>query len=102
MSIIQEAQSRINPKVLLACLVLPLALFMAIGITEVKWAYMMLLFTPFIIFISLKKPFIFPFGLYVFSIPLETLLVMSGSEHGATVTRVLGIITILALALKSF
>ncbi len=101
MSIIQEAQSRINQKVLLAGLALPIALFMAIAITEVKWVYMALLIAPFIIYISLKKTFIFPFGLYVFSIPFEGLQTWSGAEQGATLMRVIGIMTILSLLLKS-
>jgi len=99
---IQGPLSRIYPRGLLIILAVPLVLLTAIGIVEAKWSYLGLLFAVLLIYVSLKKPFIFPFGLYVFSIPFETLLVMSGSSHGATVTRVLGIITILILALKSY
>ena len=101
MNIIQEACSRIDRGGLLAGLALPLALIVAIAITDVKWVYILLLCVPFIIYISLKKPFIFPFGLYVFSIPFENLLIMSGAQQGATLTRVIGLLTIFSLLVKS-
>lgn len=75
-------------------------LLTATAITESKWIYLGFLSVPFIIYVSLKKPFVFPFGFYVLSIPFESLLVMTGSQHGATFARGLGILTILVLALK--
>ncbi|MDA8172454.1 MAG: O-antigen ligase family protein [Nitrospiraceae bacterium] len=93
--------SGINPKILATVVALPLAVLVAIAITQVEWSYAaLLLCAPFIVYLAMKRPFIFPFGLYVFSIPFENLLVMNGSAHGATLTRLLGVMAILALLLK--
>ncbi len=69
----------------------------ASAIMEMKWRYLVILIAPFLIYLSFERPFIFPFGLYAFSIPFENLLVMSGAKEGATLTKVLGVATILAL-----
>lgn len=75
-------------------------LLTAIAVTEAKWIYLGLLYFPFVIYGSLRKPFLFPFGAYVLSIPFENLLVMTGAQHGATLTKLLGIFTIFILAIK--
>ncbi len=93
--------SRINPRALAGGLALPMALLIAMTITGAGWQYAAILAcVPLGVYLFVKKPFIFPFGLYIFSIPFENLLVMNGSEHGATLTRLLGMMAILALVVK--
>jgi len=96
----QSARVHYNPGIILFFWGLLSVLVAAIAITEAKWIYLGLIAAPFIIYVSLTRPFIFPFGIYVFSIPFENLLVLSGAAHGATLNRLMGIMTILVLALK--
>ncbi|MDA8387665.1 MAG: O-antigen ligase family protein [Nitrospiraceae bacterium] len=98
---VREPISPIQSKVLWACIGTVLAFSVALAITEGTWIdSMLVLFAPLAVYLSLQRPFIFPVGFYVFSIPFENLLVMSGAQHGATVTRLLGAIAIAALAVK--
>lgn len=69
-------------------------------ITDAKWIYLVVLFSPLLIYISFKKPFIFPFGLYVFLVPFENLLVVTGNSKGPTLTKYLAIMAIIVLLLK--
>ncbi len=71
-----------------------------VSIAEGKWIYSAALLAAFAaVFISIKNPFIFPFGLYVFLIPFDSLLALTGSQ-GATLTKFLGILTIIILFIK--
>ncbi|MEW6053670.1 MAG: O-antigen ligase family protein [Nitrospirota bacterium] len=62
--------------------------------------YLGVLFAPLFIYLSISKPFIFPFGAYVFLLPFDSVLAISGSG-GATITKLLGIITIFVFLTKS-
>ena len=96
----QESASRINQKVLWTGLALLVFLLMTLSIIDAEWIYMGLAAAPLIFYICLKNPFIVPFGLYVFSLPFENLLVLSGHFEGATLTKMLGIASIFFLILK--
>lgn len=60
--------------------------------------YLGLLLIPVLIYLSVEKPFIFPFGTYAFLLPFDQLL--SITDSSATLTKFLGILTILILCLK--
>ncbi|MDA8173775.1 MAG: O-antigen ligase family protein [Nitrospiraceae bacterium] len=95
------SEKSLGNKKLFALLALPLAVAVSITITEVKWMYgAAILLAPLLLYLSFKRPFIFPFGIYVFSIPFENILIMNGAKHGPTLTRLLGILAIIAILLK--
>lgn len=72
-------------------------------ITDGKWIYAgIILLSPFLLYLCIHKPFVFPFGLYVFSLPLESLFVLTGAEKGPTLTRLLGALSIVALLLNGY
>lgn len=73
---------------------------MAMAIAEAKWAYFAILFAPFLAVLVLKRPFLFPFGLYVFLLPFDELLAVTGGSGGATLTKLLGMSTIAVFFLK--
>jgi O-antigen ligase len=73
--------------------------FLSYVIKEEKWIYTGILLIPFFIYFSIKKPFIFPFGAYVFLLPFDSVVAITGSK-GTTLTKLLGIMTILVLLLK--
>lgn len=62
--------------------------------------YLGLLLIPALIYLSVEKPFIFPFGVYAFLLPFDQILAVTESGEGATVTKFLGIFTILILFFK--
>jgi O-antigen ligase len=56
---------------------------------------------PALLLITVKAPYIFPLGVYVFFLPFDSLLIASGTaEHAATFTKYLGILSIGALLFK--
>ena len=75
-------------------LVIIAAVILGVCIANSKWMYVGLFLLPLIIYLSIKKPFIFPFGLYVFFIPFET---MTGFESGSSLLSYLGFLTILVM-----
>lgn len=75
-------------------------LLIAQSISGEMWVLLGALLVPLLIYISIKKPFIFPFGLYVFLLPFDAILSVTGSTTGATLTKYLGVLTILVLTLK--
>lgn len=76
------------------------AIFSGLVIVHAKWLYLMVFFIPLVIYMLIEKPFIFPFGLYVFFIPFDSVLVMTGSDIGPTLTKLFGMLTILILSIK--
>lgn len=78
-----------------ACFVLVIAL--AIG--NAKPAYLGLLLVPLFIYLSIARPFLFPFGAYAFFIPFDQLLSL-GEPGGMTLTKLLGIAIIPVLFFK--
>jgi len=75
-------------------------IFIANSIANVKWNYLIVLVFPLLLYISMKEPFIFPFGAYVLLIPFDAVLSVTGIAKITTVTKILGILTILVLLLK--
>ncbi|MDA8326968.1 MAG: O-antigen ligase family protein [Nitrospiraceae bacterium] len=55
---------------------------------------------PLLAYLAIKRPFVFPFGAYVFLIPFDAILSITGHETGTTLTKILGILTMLGLLLK--
>jgi O-antigen ligase len=72
-----------------------MTVIMGEAIADAKLIYLVAALIPFLIYSVVKKPFLFPFGLYLFFLPFESMLVME-SAHGATITKFLGIASILA------
>jgi O-antigen ligase len=71
-----------------------------IVIAEGKWIYSVaLLVTVGAFFISIKRPFIFPFGVYALLLPFDSLLSLTGNE-GSTFTKSLGILTAIVFFVK--
>ena len=56
---------------------------------------------PILIFVALRWPTIFPFGLYAVTVPFDPLL-KAASGQGATLTKFIGIITIIALLVRAY
>lgn len=72
-------------------------IFLALVISDEKWIYLSVLSAPVLIYYSIKKPFIFPLGLYAFLLPFEGVL---DSSSGINVTKMLAAMTILVLSVK--
>ncbi|GJQ57449.1 MAG: hypothetical protein SCALA701_02500 [Candidatus Scalindua sp.] len=70
------------------------------AIGDGKWLYLGLAVSPVIIWISIEKPFIFPFGLYVFLLPFDKILTLFNIGQASTITKFIGILTILVLSIK--
>jgi O-antigen ligase len=83
-------------------ILLGLSLVVLIGraIANTNWIYLGVALVPALIYLSIEKPFVFPFGAYVFLVPFDQVLAMGGVAGGATFTKALGIIAIGALLLK--
>jgi O-antigen ligase len=77
-----------------------IATMTAIMIAGVQWVYSAIILAPFIIYLCIKKPFIFPFGAYVFLLPFDFLPLDIGIAKGGTLQKYLGIMTILVVFLK--
>jgi len=77
-----------------------IAMITAYAIVEKKWLYLGALFAPFLIYLCIKKPFIFLLGLYVLLLPLDSLLSVTGGPEGQQFIKILGILTIIVLVLK--
>lgn len=78
-----------------------LAIIFAQFITTAKFMYLAAIFVlPAFIYISLKIPFIFPFGLYVMLIPFDEVFILTGGSRGPTLTKLLAVLTMLVLLLK--
>lgn len=75
-------------------------IIIGLAIAEAKWYYLLIVLAPFFIYCSIKNPFILPFGLYVFLVPFDRILDVIGFAQGATLTKFIGILTILVLSLK--
>ncbi len=72
---------------------------MAGAISATKWTYLMASLLPFLLYVTIKKPFLFPFGLYVLLIPFDSILVLEDAA-GSTLTKFLGMASILTLLLS--
>ncbi len=89
-----------NKHVLWFAIVLFIAAITGISIADENWLYFGIVVVPFVIYVCIKKPFIFPFGLYVFLVPFDAVLSVSGSAEGTTLTKLLGVLIILVLFIK--
>lgn len=85
-------------------LLIVIGIFYGLLITQAtydeKWIYFGVLLLPLLVYVSIKKPFLFPFGAYVFLLPFDSISSITGSTKVVTLTRILGILTILILFLK--
>ncbi len=90
----------LNSNVIWLASVLFIAVITGIAIADKKWIYFAVILSPLIIYLCIHKPFIFPFGAYVFLLPFDNLLSVTGFEGGATLTKLLGVLTILVLTIK--
>ncbi len=89
---------KFNNKVIWFVVMLFFGVITGIAIADDKWLYLGIVISPLIIYFCLHNPFVFPFGLYVFLLPFDS--VSSVSESGATLTKYLGVLTILVLSVK--
>ncbi|MDR4506263.1 MAG: O-antigen ligase family protein [Candidatus Scalindua sp.] len=76
------------------------AVITGIALCDEKWIYFGLILSPFIIYVCIEKPYIFPFGLYAFLLPFGEVLSVEGFESGATLTKFIGALTIPVLCFK--
>lgn len=89
-----------NTNYILLLLTFIAAIIVAWAIVSENWIYLAIVFSPFLLFLSIKKPFIFPFGLYAFLVPLDSVLTIANVETGPTATRYLGLLTIFIILIK--
>jgi len=71
-----------------------------ITIIDEKWIYIGVLLLPLLMYSSIKNPFIFPFGVYVFFLPFDSISSITGDIKVVTLTRILGALTIVVFVLK--
>ena len=76
------------------------AALIAKGIADMRYLYIGILFVPALLYIGLRDPFIFPLGAYVFLVPFDSILMLTGGSSGPTLTKYLGIATIVVLLVK--
>ncbi len=55
---------------------------------------------PLLVYLAVRRPFIFPFGAYAFLIPFDAVLSLTGHSTGTTLTKAVGILSMLSLLLK--
>lgn len=72
----------------------------AMAIADSKRIYFGLIAVPPLLLLGIVRPFIFPLGAYIFLVPFDSVISLTGSAGGATATKMLGILTILFLTLK--
>lgn len=76
------------------------AIIISIAIVYNKWLYLSILFIPVLLYFSIEKLFIFPFGLYVFFLPLDSIFILSRLSQGQALTKYLALLIISVLLLK--
>jgi O-antigen ligase len=76
------------------------AITIGLALAEADWLYLLIIVVPFFVYCSIRNPFILPFGLYVFLVPFDRVLAIMGLAGGATLTKLVGALTILVLSLK--
>ncbi|MCF6148008.1 MAG: O-antigen ligase family protein [Candidatus Kuenenia sp.] len=89
-----------SSEIILVVFILLFGIFLANVIVDFNIIYFGIILLPFLIYLAVEKPFIFPFGAYVFLLPFDSVLSVVGSAKGATLTKFLGVLTILVLLLK--
>lgn len=99
-AVIPTTRNYIQKKGIWVILGLLLVIYVSTVIAGEQWLYLIVLLVPFLIYYSIKKPFIFPLGVYVFLLPFDNLLALDGSSGGGTLTKLLGALSILVLLLK--
>jgi O-antigen ligase len=77
-------------------------IYLSITISLNKWIYLGFLTLPLFIYLTIEKPFIFPFGAYAFLLPFDSILSVTGNVRGDTLTKLVGILAILILLMKGF
>jgi O-antigen ligase len=65
----------------------------------IAWIYIGIVLLPLSFYLSIKRPFIFPFGAYVFLLPFDSILSVTSNVQGATLTKFLGILSVVVLVL---
>lgn len=75
------------------------AIGMATLIAEGQWLWLGIFAVPLLVYFAMEKPFIFPFGVYLFFLPFDQISTLS-ALGGTTITKYLGIFSILSLILK--
>jgi O-antigen ligase len=76
------------------------ALLLGFAIIDFNWIFLVFALTPIFIYFCIENPFIFPFGIYALLLPFDSLMSITGEARGATLTKLLGILTILVFLLK--
>lgn len=85
--------------ILILCVIFA-AIMTGLLIADGDLLYVGVIFIPLVIYISIIKPIVFPLGLYVALLPFEIFLVLTGEGRGPTLTKLLGILTIMVLLFK--
>jgi O-antigen ligase len=73
------------------------AIMTGMSIAYGNWLYAGVMFIPLVIYLCIMKPFIFPFGVYVFLLPFDEIL---KNKTGGALTKYLAILTVLVFFLK--
>jgi O-antigen ligase len=72
----------------------------SLSIAYGQWLLLSVILIPLLIYFFLYNPFVFPLGLYVFLLPLDSLLSVTESSEGMKITKIIGILSILVFGLK--
>lgn len=90
----------LNNNVIWIMVVLFFAVITGNAIADTKWIYFGVVLIPFLVYLCIEEPFIFPFGLYVFLLPLDKLFVLSGAGSAPALTKFIALLIIPVLLVK--
>lgn len=68
---------------------------------SIGYLYIFMAILPWIIFLTIRNPYIFPLGIYAFLVPFDAVLSITGSAQGPTLIKFIGILAIPVLLLKN-
>lgn len=92
-------QTNVKKNTLWILLGVYMTISIGVAIADSRYIYLAAGLLPFFICLSLVRPYLFPFGFYVFLLPFDSVM-MFGGDDGATITKYLGVATILTLVLS--
>ena len=68
---------------------------------RIGYLYIFMAILPWIVYLTIRNPYIFPLGIYAFLVPFDAVLSITGSAQGPTLIKFIGILAIPVLLLKN-
>lgn len=100
MSGLNISKSSINRILILIAFFIFNILIVSYSIAITKPIFLLIILMPLVLYFCAIKPFIFPFGLYLLLLPLDQILFLSDTPGGTTITKLLGLLSIVIFPLK--